>query len=64
MQRCRFDPVSLVSGAILVIAGVFLLVGQFPVLIQLRWAWPIVLIVIAAALLVWLVTDRVRRPLG
>ena len=63
-MRPRFDPVSLVVGVILAVAGGFLMLGQLPLLVQLRWAWPIVLIVIAFCLLIWLVVDRLQRPLG
>ena len=52
MQRHPVDPVSLVAGAIFAVAGVLLLVDPLDVLAQARWVAPLLLIVIAIAILV------------
>jgi hypothetical protein len=51
MQRHSVDPVSLVFGMLFAAAGGLLLANRFDLLTQVRWLVPLVLIVVALALL-------------
>jgi hypothetical protein len=61
MSRRFLDPVSLAFGVIFLAVGGFLVAGQADLLVRLRWAWPVVLIVVAVGLLAWLGADSHRR---
>ena len=60
MRGRLLDPVSLVFGLFFAAVGALLVAGHADLLVQLRWAWPIVLIIVAALLLIWLAADRYR----
>jgi cytochrome c oxidase subunit IV len=52
MERHPLDLVSLVAGVIFSLVGLAFLVGALgSVDVQLRWLWPVVLVVLGLALL-------------
>jgi hypothetical protein len=51
MQRHPADPVSLVFGMLFAGAGGLLLANRFDLLTQVRWLVPLVLILVALAML-------------
>jgi uncharacterized membrane protein YfcA len=51
MQRHPTDPISLVAGIVFAVVGALLLADRLPVVTQARWVAPLLLIVIAIAML-------------
>ncbi len=50
MQRHPADMLSLICGAVFVVAGALMLANRFDVLTQARWLLPLLLIVVALAM--------------
>jgi len=59
MIRRAPDPVSLILGLGFTALGLVVLLGRGSVHLELRWLWPVLLVVLAVALL-----PGIRRPRG